>query len=183
MLCYSKQVNNSDRFQIPFGPISQWDEILVYYPNIANEMNGDSEENCLLFYYELSPVNGSYLFRDEDLENDFADILGMDLHTVSTGESKEDEIKRKEDEDDRSKSLQMFIEYGLTDDELQKIKDMGLTVSEYLKLSNENSIASVASAISDITIDESLEDYKDLKLKSKLAKKERRKKKIESRGN
>ena len=204
MLCYSKQPNPTDRFQIPFGPASTWNEIVVYYPNIIEEMNGESQENCLLFYYDLNPVNKIYSFKDEDLENDFADILGIDLHTVSTGESKDEESERNkcessEDTQERLMSLEMFMNSlsdeqpiikkkkkhnKLTDEEIDKLKEAGISIPEYIKMTNEDSVRS------DITMDDAIDGEKKTKREKtggtksefKLAKKERRKLLIQQRG-
>lgn len=91
--------------RIPFGCSMTWKEILTHYPEIEKELDGSCIENCFLFYYEYSPVTGEYLFKDEDSENDLAEMFGYDFHTVTTGESMIDESLRKE----QIKSLEDFL--------------------------------------------------------------------------
>lgn len=91
--------------RIPFGCSMTWKEILKFYPKIEKELDGSCIENCFLFYYEYSPVSGEYLFKDEDSENDLAEMFGYDFHTVTTGESLIDEVERKE----KIKSIEEFL--------------------------------------------------------------------------
>lgn len=174
MLCFNKKPKQNDLFQVPFGPILTWEDITNFYPNILNEMNGEREENYLLFYYEFNPVTSVYKAIDEDTENDLADIFGLDLHNISTGETKDDELDRN-----RLESLSNFMNYNLSKEELDKIKNAGMTVDEYLKLSNEDSINSNLSFESDIEEN----GKRKVKNSAKKAKKERRKLLVESRKN
>lgn len=186
MLCCSKQPVNSDLFQIPFGPISYWNEIVALYPTIIDEMDGKSEENTLLFYYEFNRVNGTYKFKDEDSENDFAEILGMDFHTISTGESKEDEETRKLDADEENERVASLAEFmnpskktderkskiNLSKEEIIKLKEANISIPEYICLMNPDSISS------DISMDDFIVEKQT---NSKKAKKERRRLLVESR--
>ena len=94
--------------KIPFSYSMTWKEILEIYPNVKNELDGSCEENSFTFYYEYSPVSCEYLFKDEDSENDLAEIFGIDLYAMSTGEEKEEELSRK-DNQLRCKSLEEYI--------------------------------------------------------------------------
>lgn len=85
---------DTDLFRIPFtGPIC-WSDLIEMYPKLTEEMNGESYENCLLFYYELNPVSNIYEFRDETTELDFADILKIDMDITRDGESKKEKEER-----------------------------------------------------------------------------------------
>lgn len=125
MLCRSKSVKTNDLFQIPFGPIASWNEITTYYPHVQFEMDGSSADSFLSFFYELNPINSVYKFKDDDSENDFADLLGINFSVISEGESKEDENKRKM-EQERIEALKIFTE-------------------EYDRLMNPDSISSLSS--------------------------------------
>ena len=148
MLTINRQVkNNLDLFQVPFGPILQWQDYIEIYPNIIIEMNGAVEENTLLFYFSHNP-------KDEEAEQDFASILGLDIHTISTGESKHELLDRQEEEL-RSQSLSSFY------------YDDNTILS---KLANPDSISSIES------LPESL--HENTNISTKNAKKERRKQRL-----
>ena len=83
----SSVLSEEDLFKVPFGPSIPWGDFRSAYPEVEKEMNGTCVENCLLFYYSLNPVNITYEFNDEDAENDFADLIGLDLFNISTGET------------------------------------------------------------------------------------------------
>ena len=80
----SSVLSEEDLFKVPFGPSIPWGDFRSAYPEVEKEMNGTCVENCLLFYYSLNPVNITYEFNDEDAENDFADLIGLDLFNIST---------------------------------------------------------------------------------------------------
>lgn len=168
MLCQSKSVNNTDLFQVPFGPIITWNEIMNYYPNVKEEMNGSSPDSYLEFFYECNPINNTYIFRDEDSENDFADLLGINLSVVSEGESKEELKERREEEKEKEK------EPTKEDEEKQRLESLRLFTEEYDRLMNPDSISSLSS-------NEELSEDGKRKKSSKQEKKERRRKLIESR--
>jgi len=185
MLCCSKQPDENNLFQVPFGPVSTWGDIKNIYPDFVNEMDGSSEDSFILFYYEYNPCNGIYKPIDDDSEHDLANLFGLDLHNLSTGESKDDETIRSENIS-RSESLQHFMTSDwnvevvcggeLSKAEVEQIKNAGITIEEYKKLNNESSIASSLSSLS-------FEDNEDnkRKIKSKESKKERRRRLVESR--
>jgi hypothetical protein len=193
MLCRDKKPNNTDLFQVPFGPVLTWKEIINTNPNIINEMNGSSEENYLLFYYELNPVTLIYKPLDEDSENDLADIFGLDIYNISTGETESEEKLRKPlnddtliDDDERSNSLASFMGYKpskLTKVEIKKLLDEGISIKDYYKLLNEDSISSTLSNLSFESVDDNGKRKNKGKTTNpnKLAKKERRKLLIDNR--
>lgn len=164
MLCCGKLPKYYDLFQIPFGPIVTWNEITNFYPNICSEMDGSSPDSYLLFFYEMSPIDGVYKFQDEDTENDFAEILGVNFSVISEGETKEDLQSRKKDEEmERKKELE----------EKERLKSLLLFTEEYDRLMNPDSISSLS------TIED--DDSNKRKKSSKQEKKERRRKLIDSR--
>ena len=179
MLCSTQSPKNDDLFQIPYGPVLNWEEIKNVYPKISIEMDGKLEENCLLFYYELNPVTNIYKARDDDSESDLAVIYEIDLYIVSKGEDKDNETARHEDEN-RLDSLKEFAEScsEFTKDELKMLKESGISKEEYKRLMNEDSFSSTAS------YEEQQEENGKRKMKKakvKNAKKERRKLLLESR--
>jgi hypothetical protein len=90
-------LSENDVVKVPFGPSIPWKEFALAYPTVEGEMDGTCAENCLLFYYTLNPVNMTYELRDDDAENDFADVIGLDLFNISTGETRTEESLRKEE--------------------------------------------------------------------------------------
>lgn len=176
MLCRSKSPKDFDLFQIPFGPVTSWNEIINFYPNVVLEMDGSSPDSFLLFFYECSPIDSTYRFKDEDSENDFAEVLGINFNVVSEGETKEELEKRREKEEDESRIIQMRIEKE-EKERMEALRDF-LLADEYERLSNPNSNTSESSLESLYTIDE---DNGKRKKSSKQDKKERRRKLVESR--
>lgn len=59
-------------------------------------MDGSSPDSFLLFFYELSPVDNIYQFKDDDSENDFAEVLGINFNIISEGETQEELERRRE---------------------------------------------------------------------------------------
>lgn len=110
-----------DNFElkIPFAHTSTWKDILELYPHLEKELDGSCMENWFLFYYEYSPVSCTYLFKDEDSENDIAEIFGIDLYNISTGETFTEELSRKDNEI-RIKSLEDFINCSDIDEKNNK---------------------------------------------------------------
>ena len=111
MLSKKTKALETDMFQIPFSGAISFKEFIEYFPNIISEMNGKCRENCLLFYYELNPVNNIYQFYNNESELDFAEILGIDLNITIEGESIQEKNDRK------SKSCNDIIsEFKLSDE-------------------------------------------------------------------
>lgn len=56
-------------------------EIMKELPEFAKEMNGDGEENTLLFYYKKNKESEAphYVFQDEDAEADVAEMMGVEI--------------------------------------------------------------------------------------------------------
>ena len=54
-------------------------EIMKELPAFAEAMNGDGEENTLLFYYKKDKETGQYIFQDEDAEADVAEMMGVEI--------------------------------------------------------------------------------------------------------
>jgi hypothetical protein len=92
-------VKKTDKFRVPFGIEMTWDEIIEQYPHMTNpeyEMNGNSPEDCLSFYYSKNILTGIYEFRDEDAEYDMINRFQIDLNIVTEGETDEDQMLRKQ---------------------------------------------------------------------------------------
>ena len=139
---------DTDLFRIPFSGSVSWVELIEMYPDILTEIDGECRENCLLFYYERNPVSQIYEFKDDDTELDFADILKIDMNITKDGESKQ------EKEDRKSKSC----------------NDLNDMFREFIK---EEPIIPVHNSLDSLT-----DFYKEKKLETKRAKKERRLQKL-----
>jgi hypothetical protein len=98
MLSRNKQPQECDQFRVPYASIITWREYTAIYPSILCELVGDCPENTLQFYYSRSPLTSIYEFVDENAEHDIASIIGIDLTLTMDGETKDELIKRKNDE-------------------------------------------------------------------------------------
>lgn len=94
MLCHNKSPEPFNLFQLPYGPMSAWNEITVMYPDIITEMDGSSPDSFLSFFYELNPIDRNYIFKDDDSEADFAEAIGLSIHVVSTGDDRDRDEER-----------------------------------------------------------------------------------------
>jgi hypothetical protein len=112
MLSRNKQPQECDQFRIPYASIITWREYTAIYPSILCELVGDCPENTLQFYYSRSPLTSIYEFVDENAEHDIASIIGIDLTLTMEGETKDEMIKRKNDELNEDKEISIE-EYSL----------------------------------------------------------------------
>jgi len=88
MLTMKRSTHPTDEFQLPFSQgVMNVKDMIQMYPTFIEEMNGQEAGSCLNLFYERNPVNGVYTFRDEDAENDMADILGISSRVCSLGEN------------------------------------------------------------------------------------------------
>jgi hypothetical protein len=165
---------NTDVLQVPFGPTWTWDTILEHYPNLEKEFDGSCIENSFLFYYDKNPTMGVYVPKDEDAENDLAEIFGLDLNCVSMGETNDEETARNA-EFERLNSLKEFmLDDPVSIEDRDTLSSMGVSVDEYRLMTNNDS----ASTDRDTTTPRT---PKEQKLSSKSAKKERRQQRLSSR--
>lgn len=134
MLSHSIKVKDNDLFRIPFGGIMPWSDFVDMYPELYEAMDGLDITSCLDFYYSMNPINDSYEFKDENSENDIADIIGLNTVLIQQGETKEDEIQRKE----RIESIANFM---ISVEDRKYLVENGISEEEYLKYTNENSVS------------------------------------------
>jgi len=68
---------NDDKYQTFEDPISGtlWKKDIFYnqYRKICDQLNGNSMTDYVDIFFELSPINGSMTFIDDDSQNDFID--------------------------------------------------------------------------------------------------------------
>lgn len=96
MLTTLTKANPDDLFRIPFGIEMPLRDMVELYPEFENLMNGEDETCCLSFYYEKNPTNGYFEFRDTDSELDMANLLEIDIHVFTEGETHESKKQRDE---------------------------------------------------------------------------------------
>lgn len=61
-------------------------EIMKELPAFAKMMDGNGEENTLLFYYKKNKETSHYIFQDEDAEADVAEMMGVEIGTFAEEE-------------------------------------------------------------------------------------------------
>ena len=127
MLSLNKKVKNNDIFRIPvYNMDMRWDEIILQYPNIVNDMDGSDVGSFLLVYYKKNPVNGIYEFVDEDAEADMTDIFGFDFDICTKGESKNEKFERNVEEGHILKIYDTFDNLLIEDNSENYLNDFEL---------------------------------------------------------
>ena len=53
--------------------------LLRKFPKLVLEFDGTAKECTLLWYYKYNKAEGVFEFRDSDAEDEFAELLGVDL--------------------------------------------------------------------------------------------------------
>ena len=61
-------------------------EIEKAFPEFAKLMDGNGEENTLLFYYKKNKETAHYVFQDCDSEEDIAEMMGVEIGLFSNEE-------------------------------------------------------------------------------------------------
>ena len=110
-------------FDVPHQPepMSAY-EIKKKFPNFAKEMDGGYEENTLSFFYKKNKETGVYEFKDEEAEEEVAELMGVELY---------DEEKEKGKAEDRPENR------VLTEEEKNTFCEHLTDIREKLKYMNE----------------------------------------------
>lgn len=99
MLSKNVKVKNTDVFLIPIINMDcTWENLIKDYPHMEIEMDGSDEGSFLEVFYKINPLNGIYIFVDEDAESDMADIFGFDLNVCTKGETNLEKTERNKNE-------------------------------------------------------------------------------------
>lgn len=95
------------------------------FPEFAKEMNGCSEECCLLYYWQRNKETKIYEFIDAEAEEEVRELLGVRLY---------DEAKEKE------KAKQKYLQEtrALTEQEIRTFKEELAYASQQMKEFNKN---------------------------------------------
>ncbi len=107
-------------FDVPhqIEPMSAY-EIKKKFPNFAKEMDGGYEENTLSFFYKKNKERDVYEFKDEEAEEEVAELMGVEIY---------DEEKAKEKE-----KMEAPENRALTDEEKAAFREHLTDIREKLK--------------------------------------------------
>jgi hypothetical protein len=75
-------------FDVPHKPEPMTiKEIEKELPKFAALMDGNGDENTLLFYYKKNKETGHYIFQDSEAEADIAEMMGVEIGEFSNEET------------------------------------------------------------------------------------------------
>lgn len=64
-------------------------EIKKKFPAFAREMDGGYEENTLSFFYKKNKERDVYEFKDEEAEEEVAELMGVEIYDEEKAKQKE----------------------------------------------------------------------------------------------
>lgn len=96
-------------------------EIKKNFPAFAKEMDGGYEENTLSFFYKKNKETGVYEFKDEEAEEEVAELMGVELY----------------DEEKEKKVEELPENRVLTEEEKEAFREHLTDIREKLKYMND----------------------------------------------
>lgn len=77
-------------FDVPhqIDPMTAY-EIKKKFPQFAKEMDGGYEENTLSFFYKKNKERDVYEFKDEEAEEEVAELMGVEIYDEEKAKEKE----------------------------------------------------------------------------------------------
>jgi hypothetical protein len=90
------------------------------FPSFAQEMDGCSEDRCLLYYWKRNKETKVYEFLDDEAEDEVAELFGVSVF---------------DEEEEQEKQKQKYLQKTrvLTDEEIKEFKEELAHVSQQLK--------------------------------------------------
>jgi hypothetical protein len=97
--------------------------LMKRFPEFANEMDGSSEDRCLLYFWKRNKETKVYEFQDEEAEDEVAEILGVRIYN---------------EEEEKEKAKQKYLQEtrALTEEEIKDFKEELARVSKEIKQFN-----------------------------------------------
>ncbi len=94
--------------------------LMKKFPKFASEMNGTSDDCCLLYFWKRNKETKVYEFIDEEAEEEVAEMLGVSLYN---------------EEEEAEKAKQKYLEEtrALTEEEIRNFKEELAYASQQMK--------------------------------------------------